>query len=73
MLAEAGLVPRDGVPDDVELVHRAGDSASYIIAINHIDRDVKLAATGKELITGAPCHEDSTGTTGDDRVLRTAS
>ncbi|WP_165942551.1 Beta-galactosidase C-terminal domain [Micromonospora sp. KC721] len=56
MLAEAGLVPRDGVPDGVELAHRAGDSASYIIAINHIDRDVELAATGKELITGTPCH-----------------
>ncbi|MCW6003639.1 beta-galactosidase [Micromonospora sp. CPCC 205371] len=73
VLAEAGLVPRAGLPDGVELVRRVGDSASYLIAINHTGRDVELAASGKELITGAPCHGTLPVPAGDVRVLRTAS
>ena len=73
VLTEAGLVPRAGLPDGVELVRRVGDSARYLIAINHTDRDVELAASGKELITGAPCHGTLPVPAGDVRVLRTAS
>ncbi len=73
VLAEAGMVPRDGVPDGVELVCRASDSASYLIAINHTDRDVALTTSGKELLTGASCHGTLPLPAGDVRVLRTAS
>ncbi|MGN9913490.1 beta-galactosidase [Phytohabitans sp. LJ34] len=73
VLTEAGLVPHAGLPDGLELVRRVGDSASYLIAINHSDRDAELAASGKELITGAPCHGTLPVPAGDVRVLRTTS
>lgn len=73
VLAEAGLVPHEGVPEGVELVRRVGDSASYLIAINHTDRDVELTASGKELLTGAPCHGVLPVPAGEVRVLRAAS
>jgi beta-galactosidase len=73
VLAEAGLVPHAELPDGLELVRRVGDSASYLIAINHSDRDAELAASGKELITGAPCHGTLPVPAGDVRVLRTTS
>ncbi|GLH95446.1 beta-galactosidase [Phytohabitans aurantiacus] len=73
VLADAGLIPDEGVPEGVELVRRAGDSASYLIAINHSDRDVELTASGKELLTGAPCHGVLPLPAGEVRVLRAAS
>ncbi|MEO3924533.1 beta-galactosidase [Micromonosporaceae bacterium B7E4] len=51
---DAGLVPPDGVPEGVELVRRAGaDGSRFLIAINHTDREVELAATGTDLLDGS--------------------
>jgi hypothetical protein len=74
-LADAGLppLPPPRVPDGVELVRRAGDSASYRIAINHTEHDAELTTSGKELLTGAPCHGVLPLPAGDVRVLRAAS
>lgn len=69
VLREAGLAPRD-VPDGIEVVRRAGSSASYLIAINHTERDAELAGAGKELLTGTPCHGTLVVPAGDVRVLR---
>jgi beta-galactosidase len=73
VLREAGLVPRDGIPDGVEVVYREGESASYLVAINHSDRDVELRGAGKELLTGTPYHGVWPVPAGEVRVLRVVS
>ncbi len=70
MLRDAGMTARQDVPDGVEVVHRVGDVARYLLAINHSDRDVELPAVGKELLTGAPCHGVLPLPAGEVRVLR---
>jgi beta-galactosidase len=72
VLGEAGLVARDDVPDGVEVVYRVGESARYLLAINHTDRDVELPGAGKELLTGAPYHGVWPVPAGEVRVLRVA-
>jgi serine/threonine protein kinase len=72
VLREAGMVGRDEVPDGVEVVRRVGDSTSYLLAINHTDRDVDLPGVGKELLTGTPCHGTLPVPAGAVRVLRSA-
>ncbi len=69
VLHAAGMVAPD-LPDDLEVVHRVGDSARYLLAINHGTRDVELAGTGKELLTGTPCHGALPVPAGEVRVLR---
>ena len=54
------------------MIRRVGDSASYLVAINHSDRDVELPGAGKELLTGAPCHGLLPVPAGEVRVLRAA-
>jgi beta-galactosidase len=70
VLREAGLAPRDDVPDGVEVVRRAGPSAEYLVAINHGERDCVLPGAGKELLTGTPYHGSWPVPAGDVRVLR---
>jgi beta-galactosidase len=72
VLREAGVTDDGDVPDGVEVVRRVGDSASYLVAINHGDRDVELPGAGKELLTGAPCHGFLPVPAGEVRVLRSA-
>lgn len=69
VLRQAGMAPVD-LPDGVEVVHRAGDAARYLVAINHSGRDAELAGAGKELLTGAPCHGVLPVPAGEVRVLR---
>ena len=65
----AGLRTPDGIPDDVEVVRRHAPDRSYLVAINHRDDAVTLAATGTELLTGEPCAGTLTVPAGGVRVV----
>ncbi|GAA2204698.1 beta-galactosidase [Streptomyces bangladeshensis] len=51
---DAGLAPRAGLPRDVEVVRRRGESGTYLFVINHTAGDTKvpLDTPGTELLTG---------------------
>ncbi|WP_069771615.1 beta-galactosidase [Streptomyces sp. LUP30] len=51
---DAGIAPRAGLPRDVEVVRRSGETGSYLFAINHTAADAKvpLETPGAELLTG---------------------
>ncbi|MFI6932874.1 beta-galactosidase [Streptomyces sp. NPDC050287] len=53
-IEDAGVGTRADLPRDVEVVHRTGESGTYVFAINHTASDVKvpLEAGGTELLTG---------------------
>jgi beta-galactosidase len=63
--ADAGVSPRDDLPEGLEVVRR-GD---YLIAINHTDTDAKLPATGQELLTATPVEGVLHVPAGDVRVI----
>ncbi|HEY7222236.1 MAG TPA: beta-galactosidase [Micromonosporaceae bacterium] len=66
---EAGLVPAD-LPDGVEVIHRTGGGHEYLVAINHTDKPVEIAANGEELLTGVACHGLFSIPAGEVRVVR---
>ncbi|MFF6804942.1 beta-galactosidase [Streptomyces sp. NPDC012616] len=51
---DAGIAPRAGLPRDLEVVRRSGETGTYLFAINHTAADVKvpLETPGAELLTG---------------------
>jgi beta-galactosidase len=51
---DAHLAPRSGLPHDVEVVVRTGESGTYLFALNHTSTDTKvpLETPGTELLTG---------------------
>jgi beta-galactosidase len=51
---DARIAPRAALPHDVEVVRRAGESGTFLFAINHSATDAKvpLEAHGTELLTG---------------------
>ncbi|NBM19966.1 beta-galactosidase [Streptomyces sp. GC420] len=51
---DARLAPRAGLPRDVEVVRRTGETGSYLFAVNHTATEAKvpLDAHGTELLTG---------------------
>ncbi|MFC5218685.1 beta-galactosidase [Streptomyces coerulescens] len=51
---DAQVAPRADLPRDVEVVRRAGESGSYLFALNHTASDAKvpLETPGTELLTG---------------------
>ncbi|NUO41847.1 MAG: beta-galactosidase, partial [Streptomyces sp.] len=51
---DARIAPRAELPRDVEVVRRAGESGTYLFAINHTGSDTKvpLETSGTELLTG---------------------
>ncbi|MEU4873076.1 beta-galactosidase [Streptomyces sp. NPDC021608] len=51
---DARIAPRAGLPRDVEVVRRSGETGSYLFAINHtaVDAKVPLETSGDELLTG---------------------
>jgi beta-galactosidase len=67
--ADAGLTPPD-VPDGVELVRRIADGTSYLIAINHTERDATVPGRGDELLTGASCPGSLPVPAGEVRILQ---
>ncbi|MGC2999906.1 beta-galactosidase [Streptomyces sp. G35A] len=54
VVEDARTAPRAGLPRDVEVVRRAGESGTFLFAINHTgtDAEVPLDASGTELLTG---------------------
>lgn len=52
--ADAGIAPRDGIPHDVEVVRRFGESGTYLFVLNHTGADAKvpLERSGTELLGG---------------------
>jgi beta-galactosidase len=67
--ADAGVVAPDA-PDGVELVRRVAGDTSYLVAINHTDRDAVVPGRGDELLTGAACPGELPVPAGTVRVLR---
>ncbi|MER5713947.1 beta-galactosidase [Streptomyces sp. NPDC002132] len=51
---DARLAPRTGLPRDLEVVRRSGETGAYLFAINHTGADAKvpLDTPGTELLTG---------------------
>ncbi|MFI2507525.1 beta-galactosidase [Streptomyces sp. NPDC018972] len=51
---DTSIAPRADLPRDVEVVRRAGESGTFLFAINHTATDAKvpLDAPGTELLTG---------------------
>ncbi|WP_239676072.1 beta-galactosidase [Natronosporangium hydrolyticum] len=70
--ADAG-VPVSPPPAGVELVRRVGEQDSYLVAINHSDRDATVAGQGHELLTGADCAGQLFLPAGQVRVVREAA
>ncbi len=68
--ADAGLVPRPGLPAGVEVVRRGGGEASWLFVVNHGEQDVELAATGTEQLSGARCDTALRVPAGGVRILR---
>ncbi|QHT56719.1 beta-galactosidase [Cellulomonas sp. H30R-01] len=53
VLAAAGVDPLvPDVPVGVEVVRRVGDGAAWLFAINHTDDDVRIDASGTDLVAG---------------------
>jgi len=69
--ADAGVAPT-GHPEGMEVVVRRGADADYVIAINHRDDTVTLAATGVELVSGRRIEGSVDVAGGDIAVIRTA-
>ncbi|MFI6206274.1 beta-galactosidase [Streptomyces sp. NPDC051041] len=71
-LADARVAPRAGLPRDVEVVRRTGESGTYLFAINHTasDAEVPLEAHGTELLTGERAADRLTVPAGAVRVVR---
>ena len=51
--ADAGVAAGE-LPDDVEVIHRHGAEADYLVAVNHTDESVAVPADGLELLSGEP-------------------
>ncbi|WP_194421310.1 beta-galactosidase [Microbacterium abyssi] len=67
--ADAAVAPA-GLPEDLEVITRHGDDASYRIVINHADDDAALAATGQDLLTGIEIDDSFTIPAGGVAVIR---
>ncbi|GIJ67647.1 beta-galactosidase [Virgisporangium ochraceum] len=70
-LADAGIAPVTGIPDEVEVVRRTGGQGSYLVAINHGSAPARLSTPpGHELFTDLPCPDGLPLPGGAVRVLR---
>jgi beta-galactosidase len=69
---DAGLAPRTGLPRDVEVVRRSGESGDFLFAINHTEHDAKvpLEAPGTELLGGERAAGQLTVPAGAVRVVQ---
>ncbi|WP_243228939.1 beta-galactosidase [Microbacterium sp. CIAB417] len=70
--ADAGVVPASR-PEGLEVVTRRRGGTDYVIAVNHRDDDVELAATGVELITATDVDGTLTVPAGGVAVVRTTA
>ncbi|GAA5197106.1 beta-galactosidase [Microbacterium jejuense] len=67
--ADAGITPA-AHPEGLEVVVRRGDDADFAVAINHRDEPATFAASGVELISGAPVDGSLTVPAGGLAVVR---
>ncbi|MEH1164408.1 beta-galactosidase [Micromonospora sp. CPCC 205539] len=70
LVAEAGVRPAAQVPTGVEVVRRRDGERSWLFAINHTDAEVRLDATGTELLTGQRCAGELKVPAGEVAVVR---
>lgn len=69
--ADAGLAPSTA-PDGLEIVTRRGDTADYVIAVNHRDEPAHLAVQGTDLLTGDDLDAGLTVVGGGVAIIRTS-
>lgn len=68
VLGEAGVeVP--GTPEGLEVVERSAGSARYRVYLNHTDADLTVAASGRELLSGAAVTDSLTVPARSPRIL----
>lgn len=53
VIAAAGVTPMPAAGQDVEVVRRRSDEASYLFIINHGADDLRVPVAGTDLVTGA--------------------
>ncbi|MGC4821437.1 beta-galactosidase [Micromonospora sp. DT63] len=70
LLDEAGVRPVAQAPTGVEVVRRRDGERSWLFAINHTDTEVRVAASGAELLTGTRCAGELTVPAGEVAVVR---
>ncbi|WP_309134482.1 beta-galactosidase [Cellulomonas sp.] len=68
--ADAGVVP-PGHPEGLEVVTRQGGTADFHVVVNHRADPAELAASGTELLSGAPVDGTFRVGPGDVAVIRT--
>jgi len=73
LLADAGLEDHPLLPEGLETVVRREGGRAYRFWLNHSDRDHEVAATGTELLTGAPVAQTLTVPAGAVRVVATTA
>ncbi|WP_435206491.1 beta-galactosidase [Micromonospora sp. bgisy143] len=70
LLDEAGVRPAASAPTGVEVVRRRDGERSWLFAINHTDTEVRVTASGTELLTGTRCTGELTVPAGEVAVVR---
>ncbi|MEV4214166.1 beta-galactosidase [Micromonospora sp. NPDC049662] len=70
LLDEAGVRPAAQAPTGVEVVRRRDGERTWLFAINHTSSDVRISATGVELLTGTRCAGELTVPAGEVAVVR---
>ncbi|MFC7328426.1 beta-galactosidase [Marinactinospora rubrisoli] len=73
VLADAGVAVPADLPADVEVVRRRRGGTEYLFAINHTGDEVKVPASGTDLLTGESCADTTTVPPGGVRVVRLAA
>ncbi|MGW2622180.1 beta-galactosidase [Micromonospora taraxaci] len=70
LVDEAGVRPAAPAPTGVEVVRRRDGDRTWLFVLNHTDAEVRLPATGVELLTGTPCAGELTVPAGEVAVVR---
>ncbi|WP_422739062.1 beta-galactosidase [Micromonospora sp. WMMD729] len=70
LLDEAGVRPAAQAPSGVEVVRRRDGERTWLFAINHTDTEVRVTASGTELLTGTRCTGELTVPAGEVAVVR---
>ncbi|MFG3555360.1 beta-galactosidase [Micromonospora sp. NPDC047557] len=70
LLDEAGVRPVAQAPTGVEVVRRRDGERTWLFAINHTETEVRVAASGTELLTGTRCTGELTVPAGEVAVVR---
>jgi beta-galactosidase len=68
--ADAGVAPRTDLPRGLELVRRIAGDVEYLVAVNHRNEAVDVAAVGLEQLTGVRCEGTLRVPASEVRVVR---